>query len=63
VTDDTAAGEAAAPPTGAPRTRLLVAGLTVLTDAVSDHPVGSATPTAEGDADPSTVDDTPEDPA
>jgi hypothetical protein len=63
VTDDTSEASAGTPPTGAPRTRLLVAGLTVLTDAVSDQPVGPGTASTDGDDEPSTADDSPEDPA
>lgn len=52
VTDDTSDATGPAAPTGAPRTRLLVAGLTVLTDAVSDP---TTTPDVPGD-DPSSTD-------
>ena len=58
--DDVPATVKPAPPTGAPRTRLLVAGLTVLSDAVSDDP-GSGLGTSDDDAAASSADDTPDD--
>ena len=52
VTDATTRSEAVTLPPGAPRTRLLVAGLTVLTEAVSDHPVDGGSGETDADDEP-----------
>jgi hypothetical protein len=51
VIDATAAVDPPATPTGAPRTRLLVAGLTVLADSVSDTADGTGSVEAPAEAD------------
>jgi len=58
VTEATTTSEAVTPPSGAPRTRLLVAGLTVLTEAVSDHPVDGGRGATDADDEPSADDGT-----
>jgi hypothetical protein len=62
VTDATTSSEAVTRPPGAPRTRLLVAGLTVLTEAVSDHTVDGGTGATDADDEPSADDGTLDDP-
>ena len=58
--DGVPASSTASPPTGAPRTRLLVAGLTVLSDAVSDDPARGAG-TSDDEAAAATGADNPDD--